>query len=290
MKRFLLLPGLFAFIFFSCTNTGRSSDKKISVQNKGVNIVYNDTGAGDITLLFVHGWILNRGYWSAQEKYFSDKYRVVSIDLPGFGESGKNRNDWSTKEYGRDIDSVITELDLKKVILIGHSMAGDIVLEAAQHAPDRVIGIVGVDNFKNVGEVPTEESRKGFEEAIQALKHNFVVYASGYFEQALFNKTTDSSIRKRILNDLAHADSTIAVASMEDQSFDETKELASFNKPLYLINSDFGPTDTTGLVAHHFPYNLQYIPGTGHFPMVEKPAEFNAALEKVIEKIKENKK
>jgi len=85
---------------FSCSNKPKGStenDKPIKIFDQGVNIVYSDSGKGDTTLLFVHGWGLNRSYWSNQVKYFDKKYRVVTIDLPGFGQSGKNRNIWNTE-------------------------------------------------------------------------------------------------------------------------------------------------------------------------------------------------
>src|SRR3569833_482683 len=136
---------------FSCKpkSTGESAgNQPKKVSDKGVNIAYSDTGTGDTTLLFVHGWAINRSYWSEQVKHFSSRYRIVTMDLPGFGESDKNRNDWTTRAYGNDVDSVITQLGLKKVILIGHSMSGDIVLQAAAIMPGNVLAIVGVDNFK----------------------------------------------------------------------------------------------------------------------------------------------
>src|ERR1700709_1870931 len=117
---------------FSC-KTNKVPPVKISDQ--GVNIAYTDNGEGDTTLLFVHGWCINKTYWTEQSAFFSKKYRVVTIDLPGFGQSGKNRNTWDTQMFGRDIDSVISGLNLKNVILIGHSMAGDIIVEAAINSP-----------------------------------------------------------------------------------------------------------------------------------------------------------
>ncbi len=280
----LLLLLIAASVIFSCNQPAPVNSAKIKVQDNHVNIAYTDTGKGDTTLLFVHGWALNRGYWSSQINYFSKKYRVVAIDMAGFGESGKNRADWSTTAYSRDIDSVISQLKLKNVILIGHSMAGDIVLQAAIDNPKNVIAFVGVDNFKNVGKTETAADKKNFAFAITLLKHNFKAVASGYFEQALFSKTTDTAIKKRILDDVARADSTIAVAAMQQgNDFDELAKLHAADLKLYLINSDYQPTDTVRLVKNKIPYLLLTVHGTGHFPMVEDAGDFNKQLEKVIE-------
>lgn len=190
MKPFMrvILLVLLSPVIFSCNHPGAVSSAKTDVHDDKVNIAYTDTGKGDTTLLFVHGWALNRGYWSNQINHFTNKYRVVAIDLPGFGDSGKNRADWSTTAYSHDIDSVIGQLKLHNVILIGHSMAGDIVLQSAINNPKNVIAFVGVDNFKNVGKAETAADKKNFEFAIGLLKNNFKAVASAYFEQDLFSK------------------------------------------------------------------------------------------------------
>ncbi|WP_158991262.1 alpha/beta fold hydrolase [Mucilaginibacter sp. L196] len=276
-----LLPLILLTTIFSCNHSEHKD-----VDDQGVNIAYTDTGKGDTTLLFVHGWCINKSYWSNQVAYFSKRYRVVAFDMPGFGGSGKNRTDWSTYAYGRDVDSVISQLKLTNVILIGHSMAGDIVLEAAINNP-KVIGLVGIDNFKNVGHIENAASKKDFADAIAVLKHNFKSVAVPYFKQDLFSKTTSTAIQARVLNDVAHADTTIAAAALEQgNSFDELAKLHQVKMKLYLINSDVHPAGTTGLIRNKIPYQLLYIHGTGHFPMIEAPADFNLLLEKVIRDIK----
>jgi len=287
MKSPVAAISLMALALFSCRQkpAQQTKAKPIAITNNGVNIAYSDTGKGDTTLLFVHGWAINRSYWTNQVAYFKNKYRVITIDMPGFGESGKNRKDWSTIAYGRDIDSVLAKLDLKKVVLIGHSMAGDIVLQAAADNPGRVIGLVGVDNFKGVGIEPTAADIVNFKKAIGEMKHHFQKIAVQYFNEDLFSKTTPDSIKKRILADVAKVDTTVAVASMEDQDFKEVPALKKANKKLYLISSDVTPTDTTELVKQKLPYNIQYIHGVGHYPMVETPKEFNADLERVLKQL-----
>lgn len=283
MKPFILsMFCILTVIQFSCKN---ALPPAIKVTDQGVNIAYTDNGKGDTTLLFVHGWCINKTYWTNQVNYFSKRYRVVTVDLPGFGQSGKNRTVWTPEAYGRDIDSVMSQLNLKNVILIGHSMAGDIVLQAAVNAPDRVIGLVGVDNFKNLGHIETKQDKADFATALDSLEHHFKHLALEYISQSLFYKTTADSIRKRVLNDVAKADTVIAAACLEETDFNETRQLIAAERKLYLINSDYTPTDTSGFKKYHIPYQVFYIHATGHFPMIEKPEEFNALLQQIIKKI-----
>src|SRR6185503_21237491 len=131
-----------SIILFACSNPEDSKDEgktgapkpgqdqkgntNITINNVGIE--YDECGNGDTTLLFVHGWCINKDYWDDQKKYFCNKYKVVTLDLPGFGRSGKNRTNWTFEQYTDDIHEFIKEKKLKNVILVGHSMSGDILL------------------------------------------------------------------------------------------------------------------------------------------------------------------
>jgi pimeloyl-ACP methyl ester carboxylesterase len=266
------------------------NDRVTAIHNNGVNIAFTDTGKSDTTLLFVHGWAINKSYWSNQVAYFGKRYRVVTIDLPGFGQSGKNRDKWGTTQFSGDVDSVIQQLDLKKVILVGHSMSGDIVLQAAIDNPNKVIGVVGVDNFKSVGAPKNPNDKAEMAGAIDQMRKDFITVSTKWFNEQLFSGTTSADIKRRVLYDVAHNDTTIAVNVLEQgDGFDEMEKLAQANKTLYLINSDGTPTDTSYIIAQKLRVNVFYTKGTGHFSMIETPNEFNKYLDMIIDDIKKNK-
>lgn len=284
-----LITGIAAAVLqCACGTTDKkpaAAPEKPVIENKGVKIAYKDTGKGDTTLVFVHGWAINQSYWDNQVAFFKDRYRVVTLDLPGFGESGKNRTLWTTDIYGSDIDTLLERLDIKNAFLVGHSMSGDIVLSAAIHAPGRVIGVIGVDNFKGVGvaATPTPQQKEEYAKLTEQLKQHFRETATSYFSKELFSATTADSIRKRVLNDIAQTDPVIGTTTITgSEELDEVKALTTLNKTLLLVNSDYMPTDTTGLVAHHLPYKIYNVHGSGHYPMLEQPAQFNSLLAAAI--------
>jgi pimeloyl-ACP methyl ester carboxylesterase len=283
----VLLPLLAIALLPACNNAAKNTATlPIKIQNNGVNIAYTDTGKSDTTLLFVHGWCINKSYFTNQSTYFGKRYRVITIDLPGYGQSGKNRASWTVNDFGKDVAAVVTQLNLKKVILIGHSMAGAIIVQAKINVPGNVIGLVGIDNFKDYSAAQdTAKPDPEFAKIITLLKGHFKNVATNFFNQYLFYKTTDTLIRKRILNDVAQADSAIAIASMEDNSFKTGPKLKAANMKLHLVNSDYFSNDTIGFIKAGIPYQLLVIHATGHFPMVEKPKEFNLLLQKAIDDI-----
>lgn len=259
------------------------------IENEGVKIDYRYCGEGDTTLLLVHGWCINKEYWEPQMDHFCTKYRVAAIDLPGFGQSGDNRTGWSIEKFGSDVVRVIDALDLPNVILIGHSMGGDVVLEAAIQRPEKVIGMIGIDNFKDVRAAYSPEEGQGFEEVIAAMKADYTGTVTAYAEAALFHPSTDSLVKQRVIGDFQAARQEPAIGSIESlihYGKRETELLQQLGVKLYLVNSDATPTDE-GALTRYCRAGHEVIPvhATGHYPMIEKPEEFNTQLQLAIHKI-----
>jgi len=289
-KTILIILNILTLTQVSCNNSGeqskRTNIKDSRITNDGVYIDYTDSKIGDTCLLFVHGWDIDKTYWKDQNNFFKRKYRVVTIDLPGFGKSGKNRQSWTVENYGVDVATVIQSLDLRNVILIGHSMSGAIVLEVAIKNPTRVIGVVGVDNFTSFGATYSDDVKREIADAYKALKTNYKEVAVQYANQSLFSSSTDSTVRKRVINDFMKADSILAPKVLETiDEYPTDEKMKTFGKTIYLINSSYHPTDTSGFKKYNVPFQLLYVGPTGHYPMIENPNEFNKQLEQVIEKI-----
>lgn len=259
-----------------------------SVSNNGMFIDHKSYGEGDTTLLFVHGWCINQTYWSEQVEALSSENMIVTIDLPGFGASGTNRENHSIKTYGADVNTVIDQLKLTNVILIGHSMGGDVILEAALQNTE-VLALIGIDNFKDVGVEYNDEMKAEIDGFIDMLKGNFSEIAPAYAEGALFHPSTDSLVKSRVMNDFRNIDSTSAISSLEslfEYAEIEARQLSQLKQKIYLINSDATLTNTAGLDATGVAYEVVEIKATGHYPMIEKPEEFNRLLKQTIQKIK----
>lgn len=295
MKNLLVLffAGLLIAGCSDAGNTDKQNDpavrKTAEIASSETRIHYTEQGAGDTTLLFVHGWAIDGSYWNNQLDHFSKTYRVIAVDLPGFGQSTAVRSDWSLENNAADLQFVISKLGLKNVILIGHSMSGDIVMEAALKNNPAVIGIVGIDNFKNVGETISPERMEKINVYLDSMERNFKVMAPAYAEQALFDPSTPDSVKTRVKNDFSKSNPQIAMSSVHSQvnyGLLEAEKLQQLNYKLYLINSNPQPTDTMQLRKNcKRSYEVAYLQATGHYPMIEKPQEFNKLLEETIHKM-----
>ncbi len=283
MKIYLVL--LTEIVLFSC-NTPVVREENANIKVNDVAIAYNQCGNGDTSLLFVHGWCINKEYWNDQSAYFCNRYKVVTLDLPGFGRSGKNRTNWAFEQYADDINEFIKEKKLRNVILIGHSMSGDILLLMDTKYPESVIGIVGIDNLKRPGVKLLEEESKQVESFFAIMDSSFSGTVEVYTKQNLFPPSADTSIVNRVVNDFKKNDSVIAMKvlrSLLDVSQKERDMMQQLKHTLYLVNSDGDRTQIDSLKKYcKASAEVVFVHGTGHYPMIEKPAEFNAALQKVF--------
>lgn len=278
----ILLP---VIILVSC-NSAVDRKENVTANINNIIVAFNQYGKGDTTLLFVHGWCINKEYWNDQSKYFSDKYKVVALDLPGFGSSGKNRSEWTFEKYTDDINEFIKAEKLKNVILIGHSMSGDILLLMDTKYPESVIGIVGIDNLKKPGVRLSEEESKQIEGFFAMMDSSFSGTVEVYTKGNLFPPSADTSIVNRVINDFKMNDSVIAIKVLRSLIGVAQKEgdmMQQLKHTLYLVNSDSDTTYIDSLKKYcKASAEVVYVHGTGHYPMIEKPAEFNSALENVI--------
>jgi pimeloyl-ACP methyl ester carboxylesterase len=123
----------------------------VAISPDGVPIHYETHGAGAPALVFVHGWTCDRSYWEQQMGHFAQQHQVVAINLAGHGDSGLSRKAWTIPAFGEDVVAVVEKLGLEQVVLIGHYMGGPVIIEAARRMPDRVVGLVGADTYRNIG-------------------------------------------------------------------------------------------------------------------------------------------
>lgn len=260
--------------------------KQISIRDKQVEINYYQQGQGDTTLLFIHGWCIDGIYWKNQVEYFSKKYNVYAIDLPGFGKSKAERANWTIEEYANDVTAFIDTMNLRNVVIIGHSMAGDIMLQAALTNNPKISGIVGVDNFKSIDVVFTPEQMKQMTDFLPLLEKDFKNSAPVYADMMLFHTTTSKEVKERVKRDFANSNPVIGygtIMTLMQYAYTDAQRLEQLNYKLYLVNSDGSPTNETGLKNHcKNSFHVEPVSATGHYPMIEKPAEFNLALEKVL--------
>jgi len=284
MKKTFRIVGLLAICLAVAFLILLHLNNKTAISKDGTKIVYSVFGNGEPTLVFVHGWCGSRAVWYKQVPYFARKYRVVILDLAGHGASGRQRKEYTQEAYGEDVAAVVNAIGAKKVILIGHSMSGTIILEANRLIKDKVIGLVAVDTLENFEYMATPEDKIKY---IEPLKKDFVKN-SGPFMRDMFNKNEDPKLVELVVKNVARSNPEIAINTME-YYFDTPviPLLADVNVPLWCLSADLWQQYQHPEINSKYlkSYHLRIMRGVGHFLMVEAPDEFNKQLEDIINQI-----
>ncbi len=244
----------------------------------GVLIRFEVEGEGP-PLVFVHGWSCDRSYFAGQVPAFSNRHRVVCIDLAGHGESGSERQEWTIPAFGEDVVAVSRELGLRRPVLVGHSMGGDVIVEAALRIGDDVAGLVWLDVYAELGEPPPAEQVEAF---VGPFRQDFVASTRSLVRR-FFPEDADPELVDFVVSDMSAAPPPIAVDALRHSISNPgaiLRALPLLPAPLVAINPGYRPTDVEGLAEHGV--RTVVMPDVGHFLMMEDPGRFNDLLAQVV--------
>jgi pimeloyl-ACP methyl ester carboxylesterase len=239
----------------------------------GVPIHSTVRGNGPKTIVFVHGWTCDESSWRDQVPFFEKNYRVITLDLPGHGKSGSPAKGPLTMElFAKAIEAVRVESKAGKIVLVGHSMGTPVIREYARLYPANVAALVPVDGVLHLSgspNAPNADRMKGPE----GLKSREAMI------RGMFGKSATPALQDHILKMMLAAPETTAYQAMSatfaaPNWIDET-----FPVPALGIYADHSTADDPTYFKKIFPNGSSVeVAGTGHFVMMEKPAEFNKLL------------
>jgi pimeloyl-ACP methyl ester carboxylesterase len=245
----------------------------------GVPIAYEVHGTASPALVLVHCWSCDRGYWKEQIDELSPQFELVLIDLAGHGESGMGRRNYTMESFGEDVAAVVEKLDLKSVVLVGHSMGGNVVVAAAKRLRERVAGVVWVDTYKTLESAGSDDESKAF---LAKMRADFR-HTTDSQVRAMFGANADPKLVDRIAKDLASAPPAVGLSALENH-FAYMRQvpgiLDDLKLPFAAINSDNAATDYESLAKHGV--KARVLPDIGHFIPLEDPPRFNRTLSSVV--------
>jgi len=182
------------------------------------------------------------------------------------------------------ISQAVTEsVGSKSVILIGHSMGGSVIAEAARLMPDKVVGLIGVDTLENIEYPLTAEELKKMTEP---LEKDFRT-GSRQFVGEMFLPQTDPQLREWIITDVSAAPPAVALSAMTEMmtqyiTGDAARIFEQLRIPVITVNGDLWPVNYEANRRHMFSYQAIVLEKSDHFLMMDRPDEFNRELEKAI--------
>lgn len=273
---------LFTSLLISACNTEKHDD---TISTDGVSIAFESMGKGKLAIVFIHGWTNPRTIWNEQMKHFSVKYQAVALDLAGSGESGNNREQWSMKAFSNDVAAVVNQLKLDEVVLVGFSMGAAVAVETANQIPEKVKGVVIVDNMQNPEQKIPPQMMPVMDSIMMDLLNNMTnekLVAMGFY------KTNQEANYVRVMELYPDTVSKIGWkeslrANMTWMNEDCINSLEKLEVPLHAINSDMQPTEVEIFRKYVPEFEAKIIHDVGHLVFWEKPNEFQKLLEESIQ-------
>jgi pimeloyl-ACP methyl ester carboxylesterase len=188
--------------------------------------------------------------------------------------------------FGEDVRAATEASGGRRVILIGHSMGGSVIAEAARLMPGRVIGLIGIDTLENI-EYPLTGDE--LEKMMAPFEKDFRT-GSRQFVAGMLSPRTDPKLREWIIEDMSAAPPDVAMSAMKEMMTQYvTGEAASiFEKvriPVVSINGGLWPINYEGNRRHMLSFEAIVIQKADHFLMMDRPEEFNRALDKAVRKL-----
>ena len=240
---------------------------------------YLTAGEGAKTLVFIHGWSGNSGFWREQVPAFTDKARLVLIDLPGHGQSDKPPADYTMDYFARGVLAVLRDAGVDKATLIGHSMGVPVICRVHGQAPEKVAGLVAVDGLLRRPQFKPEEVDK-----------YLAPYRTGDFREhvtkfvhSMFPEAATHPLRDRVLAEVLATPPHVMSGAMQGMfgTNQPAWDLSNVRVPVLVLNAPnprWNAEYEANARALSPKTDYRVLEGTGHCLMLEKPAEFNASL------------
>lgn len=248
----------------------------------GLSIHSSSVGTGP-TIVFVHGWTCDASSWEQQVAGFSKEYRVITLDLPGHGQSALPKDGkLSMNLFARAVEAVRAEARADKIVLVGHSMGAPVIREYAHLYPSHVAGLVAVDGPLDLrGFPPPEFGTPPPVTGPEGLKNREAMI------RTMFVPTTSPAIQDHVLKMMLGASEATAGGAMAAVFDPSIRWTDTINAPALAVYAGTTPLPDVAKTREVLPsFEATQVAGTGHFLMMEKPAEFNQELAEFLDKIK----
>jgi sigma-B regulation protein RsbQ len=252
------------------------------------------SGRGEQPMLFAHGYGCDQHMWRFVAPAFEERYRVVLFDHVGAGRSDLSAYDAakysSLRGYADDVLEICRELDLQKVIFVGHSVSAMIGVLAALAAPslfDKLVLVGPSPRYINDDGYLGGFTRKDIDDLLDFQEANFLGW-SRQLAPAIMANADRPELSDELFNSFCRTDPDIArqFAAVTFLS-DNRPDLSNVHIPTLVIQCKedvIAPTEVGEYVHKHIAGSrMALIEATGHCPHLSAPAETIRAITQFLQ-------
>jgi len=253
-----------------------------STQLDGTKVHYTEYGEGKNALVFVHGWSCDETFWAMQAPWFGERSHVITIDLPGHGQSDKPQIAYTMDLYARAINAVLRHAKVQSAVLIGHSNGTPVIRQFYRKFPEKTRALVIVDGGLRPG-----GDKATMEKFVAQLKAPNYEENVGKMIDGMTSPIPDAALREKIKAAILRTPQSVSASEMEATLDPELWMPDKINVPVLMIlaKQPAWSAEYEQFVRGIVPeLDYQLWEGVSHFLMMEQPARFNAALSAFLEK------
>jgi pimeloyl-ACP methyl ester carboxylesterase len=266
------------------------------VRVNGIHLSLEDAGTGP-PVIFVHAYPVGRAMWGPQVAHFQRRYRVIAYDCRGFGESDAppGPEEYSQPHSVEDLRGLLRGLGIRRAVVVGLSMGGNIALHFALNHPAQVAGVAicdtgaGSDDPVQFRAVTNGWARAAETAGIEGFAAAILAHPvwAGYTARGPAEAT---AMRKMITAHPPHSMAHTARGTLGGRPpiFALEERLRTLAVPSLIVvgERDLPCITPSQFLADRIPEaQLHVMAGCGHFINLERPAEFNRILEEFFRKI-----
>ena len=269
---------LYAFAFVLAASSAAFAQKAESRFAKldGARIHYVNYGKGDEALVLIHGWTQSADAWRDNIADFAKRNRVVVIDLPGHGESDKPQTTYSMDYFARALDAVMIDGKVKRGVLVGHSMGTPVARQFYRKYPEKTLGIVIVDgSLRPFGDKAMIDQMMG---GFRGPQYRDAVNQMMGF---IGGPNLSAEVKQRINAASMNTPQYVLVSAFEGMLDNSIWTEDKINVPVLAIMAKTAllpPNAEESFRTIAPKLDFQLFEGVGHFLMMQKPKEFDAAV------------
>lgn len=249
----------------------------LNITINSISLDYTDTGSGDAVVM-LHGWGASKELYRNVINTVAQKYRVIALDLPGFGNSSEPPEAWDVGQFADLCRDFIAALGLRKIILLGHSFGGriSIKLAARDDLPFEIARLILVDS---AGILP--KRGLGYKMRVYSYKAAKKLMTTAPV-RALFPDAVEKMQKNRGSADYAAASPVMRGCLVRAVNEDLEPLLPKIRQDTLLIwgsADDATPLEDGKKMEALIPgAGLAVIEGAGHFSWLDAPAVFDAII------------
>ena len=246
----------------------------------GYNINYKITGPEDAvrTAVILQGWGTTLELYDFAAGVISDAYRVVQLDMPGFGASDEPREPWSPADYADFCCRFFAALGIEETVLIGHSYGGRVIIKLAGR-DDLDFTISRIVLIDSAGIMPERSAAQKRRVRRYKLMRNFLTSRPVH---AMFPEVIDYWMSQQGSEDYRSSTPMMKKCLVKAVNEDQREELGAIRQDTLLIwgeLDDATPLSDAKIMEERIPNaGLVVLEGAGHYSFLERPQQFRGIM------------